>query len=153
MKLSRIHAPLAAVALALGAAASFAVPAQAAEAGTLADPGFIQSFEIGGPLTLDGNGLVAYVPVSITCSGASPAISYVGVNLRQTRGQDVITARGSVPLTCDGTAQNLVVTVTAEGQRFLPREVYATAEAQACDAFGNECSFASDAELTRLQKA
>ncbi|MBY8875236.1 hypothetical protein K7640_25725 [Micromonospora sp. PLK6-60] len=152
MNLSRIRLPLAGAALALGASLSFAAPAQA-DVTAQADPGWIQSFALGDPLTVAANGLVAYVPVSITCTDASPAISGVSVSLRQTRGQDVITAYGSERLVCDGTAQNLVVTVTAQDQRFLPREVYATAHAQACDAWGYECSFADDTAVTRLVRA
>jgi hypothetical protein len=129
-------------AVALGAAASLALPALPA-VGTHS-PLVPHDIEIAEPMTLVAKGAGVIVPVEVTCPSGSTG--FVSVRVTQRRGNRVSTGFGGTTVECTGATQTVEVLVTADQGAFKKGTALAEARLTACPAFPGGCVEDTDFE-------
>lgn len=129
-------------AVALGAAASLALPALPA-VGTHSAL-VPHDIEIAGPVTVVARGAGVIVPVEVTCPSGSTG--FVSVRVTERRGNRVSSGFGSTTVECTGSEQTVDVLVTADQGAFKKGTALAQASLTACQPFPGECVGDTDVE-------
>lgn len=121
------------LAIFIGAAVAFALPA-GADVSILSPP--VAAVQVGSPATLVARGAAVSVPVTTVCAPGGSGFLFLDVV--EAVGGNV--ARGSTfvdPISCTGTFQTINVVVTAQGERFRKGVAFASAEFTVFDSTGS----------------
>ncbi|MEH0843747.1 hypothetical protein V6U81_15290 [Micromonospora sp. CPCC 205711] len=114
-------------ALALGAVLATAQPAAAA---VVSETGPLRFLELGSEATIDAKGAVAFAAVTVTCDPGS--YGSVQVNLTQSAANRLAKGTATKEVTCDGTPQQVQLTVVASDRPFRTGEAWGSASALVC---------------------